>query len=131
MAVFSNLHFHKSFHNQSLRLVVISYLSQEWPCNFFNFVSKLSELIFESTDFYWDFYQIWSCKRDRVGDLLLTPSCLIMAQLIYGPEMSYLLWEKKAIPTPGSFLIFLVRMYVSTVILGTDNSSYLINLFSS
>ena len=54
-----------------------------------------------------------------------------MAQLIYGPEMPYLLWEQKAIPTPGSFLIFLVRMYVSTVILGTDNSSYLINLSSS
>ena len=63
--------------------------------------------------------------------MLLIPSCLIMAQLIYGPEMSYLLWEQKAIPTPGSFLIFLVRMYVSTVILGTDNSSYLINLSSS
>ena len=41
MAVFSNLYFHQSFQNQSLRLAVILYLLQEQPWNSYPFVFKV------------------------------------------------------------------------------------------
>ena len=135
MAVFSNLHFHKSFQNQSLRLAVISYLSQERPYNFFHFVSKLSGLIFEGIQI---FIEICT-KFDRVREIGLEICCLYphasLAQLIYGPEMSFLLWEQKVIP-PTIFFPFLLHMLpvlgISTVVLSTDNSSWLVHyLFSA
>ena len=41
VAVFSNLYFHQSFQNQSLRLAVTSYLLQEQPWNSYPFVFKV------------------------------------------------------------------------------------------